>query len=637
MTPKYTESGATTPALLATALVALGLAAVVVATWEGWHSAAADVQPSESAKPGLGRAGPATEASGVSPSALAPVSILEERTSLEPQASDRAPVGGVVSGTVVDLETGAGIEGIRVRLFARGQGESEATSDSVGAFRLAAFNGRQTVWVHAPPGWRATPARFECQSDYWRGCEPPRFELELLETGPLRARVTDKSTGEAVPDCEVALQGSAAEVVTTDRSGALVSTREFAAGPVVALVSSGPGAPPQRVEFEHTPGGGAALLEVDVGPTYAVSFVLPGGTRLEEFQAFLRPAGSMETFPPLGEFSRRDTGQLRAGPPWWVRIPRDPRGAGPLELCVLRTEGGWFGSAAVERIEGVSSEVVPIWLSQGGALTVAAVSAAGQPLGSVALTLTSAEGRAMPRPVPAGELGQYAWTVLPAGAYQLTAGSGDLKSVPRTVSVAPGEHAIVRVALELEDTGLTLEGVVRSRSGEFSRYLSVLAIPLDGARPMRSTRIRLARDEPGVGSFRFTNLPRGDYRVRVGDTHFASTPSSLLVTPPAGHLVFELIDDVPTKAFAMHVSEAQSGAPIDRVHVSYSLETGATHTLEATRASVVTLGRFPVTSGLQWTVEADGYTPTRGDQTAFAKDPGQDDRRLARVVLEAVE
>ena len=191
-----------------------------------------------------------------------------------------------------------------------------------------------------------------------------------------------------------------------------------------------------------------------------------------------------------------------------------------------------------------------------------------------------------------------------------------------------------------------IEGRLLSRSGdEFSRDQIVRLRAVDG-RPFELLDVSseavprflsggghafypTPRSDPGSSAypphshvFEFNEVPEGRYELSVvAQDGYSWTPAVQIVSPPAGDVVFERVDDRPSSIYRFRVLVGETGEPVDAYRVQVQI--GSTwnpgsRLMAAPRTDL----ELPAGEPFRWTLHAPGFRPAAGDQDDFASHGG---------------
>jgi hypothetical protein len=192
-----------------------------------------------------------------------------------------------------------------------------------------------------------------------------------------------------------------------------------------------------------------------------------------------------------------------------------------------------------------------------------------------------------------------------------------------------------------ESDVITVSGSLLSESGAWSEATlpktgAVLLDFVSKEDPGRSVRADLVRGSDGDGrptlEFSVSVAGRGAWELTLSALDgFRWHPPSRTLNGSASGLTFLRYDKERVLPLVFEVSDASSGARIERFDVrrlqtSVSLDGGVFfHT------GPIDLGTFPAQGAFQWSLSAEGYAPAFGDERSFEE---RDGRRVARVALE---
>jgi hypothetical protein len=346
---------------------------------------------------------------------------------------------------------------------------------------------------------------------------------------------------------------------------------------------------------------------------------------------------------------------LRSGLPPFLRFEEPPRGLAPdaptwLEL--RSQDGRYEGRAEVTCMRGV--QVVEVDCRARPAVRGFVRDQDGKPRGGILIEAVQISATAVERVGGmTGADGNYLLSAAEPGRMQLVFLPPDSRQRERlALDVPPGLTQAPDVVIAPQEPAGSIGGTlvsrghprlldsVRLRARDGSGYELWVTPALDqGA--YRATRSAegsaafavprtVAENEPWTVAFRFQNVPAGRYELTVVASDGQSwSPSVLMVEPPAEGLVFELEAVLPALAYFLEARDAETGAPLENVHVSIHDAEGLLHRDEslARREPLLELAR-PV--AFEWSAVAPGYRAARGSERDFQGDGA---RRTATIAL----
>lgn len=247
--------------------------------------------------------------------------------------------------------------------------------------------------------------------------------------------------------------------------------------------------------------------------------------------------------------------------------------------------------------------------------------------------------------------------VEPPEGWRVASGAGEL--APRQLN----GHRALDVLLERVTTEVAgdIHGYLLSESGEWTsksvpQSRSVLLDLVPTQEPRISTRGEITPIVDAEGrttiEFLFKDVAPGEYELTLSALDgFRWAPQSLRVSPPADGLTFVRYDKDRTLPLVFEVFDAKTREPIKAfsarsvkltpsngngvfLHAApISIREGAE--LEERDGVVVETGamrtgEYALNEPMEWVVNADGYAPAYGDESAFTQYP---DKRVAQVYL----
>lgn len=506
---------------------------------------------------------------------------------------------------------------------------------------------------------------------------------------PLRGRLVDKLTGEALPEFVVEIRGprpepirliggdedrfslgfelppKRVEKVTTDPAGNFTTHQGFEPGLLefvlhdLADARQHPAAP-GVIEHTHSPEAARRseeqVFEVRVGPTYRIDVTLPEGTQEDDFFATI-PADIETGNPvmhrtvaedpgsPLALFygsssSRSDTLEprtpLRSGEPRWVRF-RAPilfqRVSGGLsELHLRSADGFWAGAAAIASVRGVHPEPVRIELTQCGAIEGRILDSEGKPLPSSWVQLAQDDEAIHEQGADARGGLSFRW--LAPGEYQLVITNDRYLEWTATVTVTAGESTRLDVGMVSAGRLGTIAGALRSRTGRHRSKGGILTLTSKEDPSfylIKGVRYR-KRSGQYEAAFAFEDVPVGRYELTLDPLDNRRWSAlTLEVSAPATGVDFWCEDEAATFELAFRVLAARTDAPIESPWTAAWMGDPATdRRLDDNWESGTYLG-VPEGVPIRWLVSAPGCRPVWGDETAFTSEGAT---RVAEVRLE---
>lgn len=502
--------------------------------------------------------------------------------------------------------------------------------------------------------------------------EPHR---NALPTADLRVtgRLLDAKSGEPLPHFALGLGIGAAsepgpnletpvvaERVTTDADGRFRSTREFAAGPMHAVLledwdrfasvmeAFGADTPRPAVEFTHTPGD-AAALRVASGPAFRIDCAQAEAIGTDRFLALLCDAEA-----PMGNAAVLT--HLIAQPSLLARfapVDRQLRRQRPDTLHLLSKDGAWDGWAKVELRDGLPTDPVRIELFACGRLDLTVRSSTAPQPDEVRVTLYRGA-------LAASELSSAAplWERMTGGALGAIVGGAPPRDEPLRFSVGHqrvGTYTAVVRSRGFDDLVTTIEldqgednerQLTLLRSGAATGSIIGHVRPRSGHRPelelvawLRATdndagSERMAQlewsDHGGrwSGRFVFDGLLDDEYRVWINNGPRVprpaprpdAVPREYRVRPDGAQLEFELGDAPATTSVEVRASDRATGAALEEFTVFALLPRGDEQqlaTAEGGRAQVNLPGDL---HKARLVVHLAGYAPAVAEVPAASGD-----------------
>lgn len=550
-----------------------------------------------------------------------------------------------VVGRVVDGVTGAGIPGVRVEAQRVRRVESFGVTDAGGRFELAAPEGlRPRLVAIAPERWLDGNERVALSEPQRAGREPVVLTLWPARRGPLAIEVRDENTGELVPDLELVVKVPGEESITlvTDDRGRAVSERELLLGNYVYESDELPGERDPFIQLEppavlvHSAGGAGApdALEVGVGPTYSVRVDGYAGDP-EALAGWLGWTGDARGDRPLVSlptWSASRAEPLRAGEPPWVRFRADAvwdEVTGPWTLAILDEERSRMGTVHVDSIEGRYDRVLDVELRPFGELALTVESTDGIAPGDLEVELVPRDSGVTPlvlRPSPGGGFSER---ILPTGEYVARALTDYGSAEDVAFEVHAGERADVTVHLApIAGLGSVIGRMELAPGTEVSAYVQL-------REPDELDSSFGDSPDPFEGNFRIAGIPPGRYRIDVYEDEIrAWTPSEIEVVPGENELVLRLDPSVAVADLGFHLTDAVTGDEVERFQLGVAGKFNYFDEVE--RSGRPVLRAYPLSRELRWFLQADGYAPVEGDESAFdeVEHRGTRERRWARLALQ---
>lgn len=133
-------------------------------------------------------------------------------------------------------------------------------------------------------------------------------------------------------------------------------------------------------------------------------------------------------------------------------------------------------------------------------------------------------------------------------------------------------------------------------------------------------------------TFAFRDVPIGEYELGVFSLGaWPWEPRSLRVRAPAAELVLVRQDAVVAPPLEFEVYDAESGERLEDFEVRHLEQTVSEESGVFMHAGPLEGGAFPRGTEFRWSLWADGFRPSFGDERVFEE---REDRRVARVDLE---
>lgn len=416
-------------------------------------------------------------------------------------------------------------------------------------------------------------------------------EAATTDRRPARGRVVYTTTRDGVPFCRVTVRdGAGSEDVPTDRVGAFATRRAFAADASVLVWDDQPfrhareldrsatanailGVPDavpvsQWMTLESLGPPDALEVPVALGPTYFVRTTLPPGKKLAEVSAALAPLEVVDRFVLRGQAANSDLRPVPDAPDLlWCRFPKelDLRGR-DAALTVLGATGSWFGSARVQKVEGVQREPVEIALAVPARVHGVVRRSNGTPRSNLFVTLVHGANVGVERMIHRTEEdGRYSFEDVQPGPVRLEVVTEDVEPWRVVLDLSPGADVARDIRLADRRLGGSVAGTITTESGAEFVECTVALRSRDDTTVWRTANIQW-RDVDGkrVARWSFENVPVVPCEVELqAFTPCAVSPRSFAVSAPAEHLAFHVHDRLPAETVTFRVvdrgGQAQAG------------------------------------------------------------------------------
>ena len=471
----------------------------------------------------------------------------------------------------------------------------------------------------------------------------------------VRGRLTDTLTGELLPfyAMQVSDVSGLPEAVTTDEDGRFETAAALASGALrFRFVDSRAQelVPGETMRERAVVDGEAEDVELSIasGPTFHFSILPADAAPATELVARLHVANldAKGSTPP--EYLRVGIGSGPLGEAPWVRFSPVPEQFDRAEYVHLASvDGLWTGESKTSVIRGDVRELVPLFLEARGVLLGKVVDPEGTPINGARLGFeaTTAAGDRVSVSERTGADGAFRLPYLAGSSGTLSVRS--LRHLPQDagVRVVPGHRTHQDFVLQKLPLAGEIGGRVESRTGTFDPRIEVTLVPLETQawtegepRPRRTTEVEWSTIEGRrVGRFDFGPFPAGTYEVRVRERGYLRwEPDRAVVSPPSPEIVLLVQDDQANADFVFRVRDADDGAELDGVQVSFQHSgRGAAAPWSRLGRGAPALARFPVGRPFRWRLDLPGYSTATGDEKAFAIEEQRGSRpvRIAEVSL----
>ena len=463
------------------------------------------------------------------------------------------------------------------------------------------------------------------------------------------------------------------ENLVTDAEGWFVSEGGFEAGLLDLVLfdhphflKRGANSPDEEksVEHRHTFDGANppkdAEIKLAIGPTYRLDFALPSGTAVEDFYATfplpsaglrqMHRAVALDPGSPMAAFfgdamkpnALEQEAPLREDESVWARfrdpvraIPRASGEDGNYVLHVRSRDGYWSGSAAVDSIEGIYPESVPISLDARGSIEGTVLDGAGKPVPPAWIQVSAAAAPASAiREAGADTKGRFAFPWLPEGEYTVIVQTDSHAEWRSTISVAKGSTERLDVRLTSGAPLGTVAGALRSRTGQHRSKGGIVS--LKSLENPDFFRIKTAdyRERNGeyTAEFVFDGVPNGEYELSLApQDNLRWEPRVMRISSPAEGLEFVCEDDTPTFDLAFRAVDAQTGSPIETRWVILWQNDPLDDVRLDSDWTTKLYQAIPEGVPLRWMVRAEGYRLATGDETDIRV---ESDHRVVEAKLE---
>jgi len=459
--------------------------------------------------------------------------------------------------------------------------------------------------------------------------------------GSVRLRVLDATTGEPIPDLELALvwgDDDEGEVLTTDAEGRARATAPHAPAPLqVDWHEPGPRDTAYEPEEIEAPAVGAELpLMLSIGPTYRIDLVAPGSLALADLGARLSTRAE-ERWARNAPATALRAGTASSGGFPWVRFPTEriygSHARGPWQLQVSSADGLWVGAAEVDRIVGRAPELAAITLRPCARLEGTVADADGHPIETAWMRLT--------KPVSGPRIqqwflseGRFHADGLEPGLWSLAIDSPDHETWTREVELRAGERLEEAVVLTALAPAGSVRGHVTSATGRWHGEAQVALWGHAGSKSNRRVAPTWEETDAGwIGTFAFEDVPEGTYELTwlARDCPFEALPGTTqLVTVPDPGAEIRLLDDVPTAAVVIRVRDALTDTRLGEYDVWWRPEGGWASFRRCVPSDEPLVEAWPVGRPFAWVVRTAEHGLVAGDERDFVR---EGDSLVAEVAL----
>ncbi len=454
----------------------------------------------------------------------------------------------------------------------------------------------------------------------------------------------DEDTREPLPHYLLKLQDEAGARldVTTDDKGRFVTTAKLAHGSIQVRPIDHPKrrakAAPITREFPP-PEGRELEITTRSGPTFRLAIV-PDTVPAGSLEARLRVSGKDVR-------SSQDYDPVREGTPPWVRLP--PVTGESLEargIDVRDRDGLWSGRAEVNRVAGVAHEVVRVVLEPRARFSGRVVDDRSRPIANANVSMKFVAGETVGQERTATTEADGAWRFdhLPAGTVSVSVRA--FRYEPQTdvrIALVPGDVSDRTITLARMPPAGSIRGRVTSESGGYDSPARAMLTLVDSTDAMPPQHAQIVwNDSAGqrVGTFEFTELPAGKYRIAgksEGNWYELAPewkPGSLFASPPDDGVSFLILDSTARADLVLRVTDADTGESIDGARGWFQIGKKSGRARDVDSGGIAISG-FPYEETLRWRIDKAGYRPVIGDAASFAIETRSDGKtqRIAEVAL----
>jgi len=475
-------------------------------------------------------------------------------------------------------------------------------------------------------------------------------ESSSLAAAPMRIRLVDSRTGEALPAFGIELHGSSSEPrwAVSDAAGAAITDPLPWGAWEIRCVDS-PGAAPARIaRVQHERGRSQELhtIEVPTGPTFELE-ISGGGANRTDLQcglagrAVLRPTQEQyPRTPPLFPVRAPDPERGFVRP--WVRVHaawRVATPAPPFILGVVSDDGLWCGAAHVRTASGRHAEPVRMQLIQTGALRGRVLFSEAPPSMAMVARLRSLAPPNSTDPAPSLHCdvdadGSYNFRGLLPGDYELwshpqleeaaawTSYTAVL-STRKKLRIEAGRAVELDLQLPQFAQSSPIEGTIRSSSGKLTAPTEIeIRSDRDPELVIQSLPIRWEQEgAAAVGRFESRNLPQGTYRIQPASSEYLlpSEPPYRRCSPGDRGVGFVIRDDVDS--FDLHVRpyDLQTGRTLSSFDAEWKMPGSHAEVRFDLSTDEPWKRRVPAGHNFQWSIRVDGYVPSSGTEAALRR------------------
>lgn len=462
---------------------------------------------------------------------------------------------------------------------------------------------------------------------------------------PLRGRLVDERTGEAVPDFPLVVrraENDSGEDLVSDADGRF-RTRAPQLPGAFEFGWIDPSA--ERADYEPSEYTLVALdleheFRLRIGPTYQLDLRLPAALAVADLRGALSSLAEHDLVARrFSTFTRLRAPAARNPALPWVRFhPDSVFGAdsgGPWILDVTSEDGVWSGSAEVRSIVGRYPEVVALDLTPRTVLRGWVRDERGLPVVDAFARIEREEGgdRHQMWSLTGGE---YRFRALAPGRWRLEIDSYVHATHVVTLDLPAGRESVHDATLVALESAGSVSGVVTSATGTWHGEALVGLWGHAGTKSNRRSPAKWTQEEGRwIHRFAFEGVPAGTYLLEwvSRGCPFEVHPSpKQLVTVPARGLEFRVQDDAPVGQVVFRARDSATGQELPAFDLWWMSLDGWAEWRRGLASGAVAIEGWPLNRELLWALRAPSGAMVAGDARQLMR---EGKRLVADVAVDA--